>query len=70
MWPELDPQLRRDLETLRQTVRRTRLTPTREWPLVFVDDCDELLVVREWADGSVTSYLTSDYSDVLRKRDR
>ena len=32
-------------------------TPTTEWPLTFVDEFDELLVVREWPGGVITAYL-------------
>jgi hypothetical protein len=70
MWPGFDPQLRRDLESVRQMVRLRHETPTREWPLVFDAEQDLLLVVREWPDGSVTAYLTSEFSDALRNGDR
>ena len=48
-------------------VKLRRQTPTREWPLMFIDQHDELLVVREWPDGTITAYLTSEYSDSIRK---
>lgn len=67
MWSCFDPELRRQLDNVRQMVRLTHQTPTREWPLLFIDDRDELLVVREWPDGSITAYLTSEYSDALRR---
>ena len=67
MWSCFDPELRRQLENVRQMVRLTHQTPTREWPLTFVEQHDELLVVREWPDGSITAYLTSEYSDAIRK---
>jgi len=67
MWPGLDPELVRQLVTIRQLVSLRHQSPTREWPLVFVDDRDELLVIREWPDGSVTAYLTSEFSDEIRK---
>ena len=67
MWPGFDPQLKRDLENIRQMVRLTHQTPTREWPLVFDHAHDQLLVVREWPDGSVTAYMVP--SSELRKRD-
>jgi hypothetical protein len=56
MWPGFDPSILRDLATIRDMVSRQRQTPTREWPLVYVDEHDVLLVVREWPDGSVTAY--------------
>jgi hypothetical protein len=31
-------------------------TPSKEWPLVYVEEHHALLVVREWPDGSVTAY--------------
>jgi hypothetical protein len=67
MWPGLDPEFVRQLANIRQMVSLRYQSPTREWPLVFVDDRDELLVIREWPDGSVTAYLTSDYTDDIRK---
>ena len=67
MWSCFDPELRRQLDTVRQMVKLTHQTPTREWPLLFDDQHDELLVVREWPDGSITAYLTSEYSDTIRK---
>jgi hypothetical protein len=41
-------------------VTRSHATPTNEWPLVFVAEYDALLVVREWPDGEITAYATSD----------
>lgn len=66
MWSGFDPQIRRDLENVRQMVALTRQTPTREWPLLFEHAHDELLVIREWPDGSLTAYFTAEYSDILR----
>ncbi len=31
-------------------------TPTREWPLIVEESPDELLVIREWPNGSLTAY--------------
>jgi hypothetical protein len=67
MWAGFDPELLRQLATIRQLVSLRYRTPTREWPLVVVDpdidhDIDHheaLLVVREWPDGSITAYMTS-----------
>jgi hypothetical protein len=56
MWPGLDPSILKDLANIRDMVSRQRQTPTREWPLVYVDEHDVLLVVREWPDGSITAY--------------
>lgn len=66
MWSGFDPELRRQLECVREMVARRHQTPTREWPLIFMDQYDELLVVREWPDGSITAYSTTEYSDVIR----
>lgn len=57
MYFGFDPQLRRQLEELRQMFKRSQLTPTNEWPLVFVEELDALLVVREWPDGTLTAYI-------------
>jgi hypothetical protein len=62
MWSGLDPELRRQLDYVRQMVSLRHQTPTREWPLVFSHEHHELLVVREWPDGSVTAYMMSDQS--------
>jgi hypothetical protein len=59
MWFDLDPELRRQLDNLRQMVALQQQTPTREWPLISIDDDRALLVVREWPDGSITAYLAS-----------
>ncbi len=67
MWSGLDPEFVRQLGTIRQMVTLRYQSPTREWPLVFVEEHDELLVVREWPDGSLTAYATSQYSDDIRK---
>jgi hypothetical protein len=56
MWPGFDPELRRQLDHVRQMVARSRQAPTREWPLIFVDDHNALLVIREWPDGAITAY--------------
>jgi hypothetical protein len=56
MWPGLDPKLRRDLATFREMVALRYQSPTKEWPLVYVEERQALLVVREWPDGSITAY--------------
>ena len=56
MWPGFDPQILRALATMRELVTLQHQTPSREWPLVFVEEHNALLVVREWPDGSVTAY--------------
>src|SRR5262245_15614205 len=70
MWPGFDPQIRRQLENVRHMVALAQQTPTREWPLIFEGEHNELLVVREWPDGSVTAYLTAEYSDTFRDGDK
>jgi hypothetical protein len=62
MWSGFDPQLLRELEQVRRMVSLRRQTPTREWPLIVDEANQELLVVREWPDGTVTSYLMSTRS--------
>lgn len=59
MWPAFDPEVRRQLALIREMVTRQHQTPTREWPLVFVDDEDAMLVVREWPGGGLTAYTMS-----------
>jgi hypothetical protein len=61
-----DPDLQRQFDFIRQSLRRTHQTPTREWPLVHVAEHDALLVVREWPDGELTAYAV-DYTDLIRR---
>ncbi len=55
MWPGFDPEIARNLRAVRQLVRLSHQTPTREWPLVFVEEHDVLFVIREWPDGTLTA---------------
>jgi hypothetical protein len=57
MWPGFDPEIVRGLSMIRDMVSRQHQTPTKEWPLVHVEEYSALLVVREWPDGSVTAYV-------------
>jgi hypothetical protein len=59
MWFNLDPELRRQLEQIREMVALQHQTPTREWPIISEQNDRALLVVREWPDGSITAYLAS-----------
>jgi hypothetical protein len=59
MFPGFDPQLMRDLATVKTLVNLRHRTPTKEWPLVFVEDHDAILVVREWPGGEITAYWAS-----------
>ena len=70
MWPGLDPEFVRQLGVIRQLVTLRYQSPTREWPLIFVGEHNALLVIREWPDGSVTAYATSEHSDDIRKTGR
>ena len=63
MWG-MDPDIWKQFENIREMVRLTHLTPTKEWPLIFVDEFDELLVVREWPGGNITAYTASRSSAV------
>jgi hypothetical protein len=60
MWLGFDPEIRRQLATIKQLTSLRHQTPTKEWPLIFVEEHDALLVVREWPDGSITAYTTSE----------
>ena len=59
MWYGLDPDIQRQLAAIKEMTTRRFLTPTREWPLVVVEDHDALLVIREWPDGAVTAYASA-----------
>lgn len=65
MWAGFNDELLRQFDSVRELVDLRHQAPTREWPLVFVKD--ELLVIREWPNGSVTAYTTSEYSDRLKR---
>jgi hypothetical protein len=56
MWRGLDADVRRELASIREMVSRQHQTPTKEWPLVFVEEQESLLVVREWPGGGLTAY--------------
>ena len=69
MWNGFDPELWRELEGIRAMVARRYQTPKKEWPLIFVEEEDVLFVMREWPDGAITAYATSEYSDKIRGND-
>jgi hypothetical protein len=56
MWYGLDPDIQRQLATIKEITARRHQTPTHEWPLVVVEDHDALLVIRQWPDGGLTAY--------------
>jgi len=60
MWNGFDGELKKQLATVKTLASLSHQTPTKEWPLTFVEEHDALLVVREWPDGSITAYLTSE----------
>ena len=68
MWSGMDPELVRQLATIRQMAGLSHRTPTKEWPLTFVKRFAAWLVVREWPDGSITAYITSERVDNTRNR--
>ena len=63
MWSGFDPEFVRQLGVIRQLVALRYQSPTREWPVIVIDDRDELLVVRQWPDGTLTAYVQSTSSD-------
>ena len=67
MWSGFDRDLQREFDNIRRMVALTRLTPTKEWPLVFVDEHNVLFVVREWPNGEITAYATDEYSEQIRR---
>ena len=62
MWSGFDADLQQQWKALREMVALQHQTPIREWPLVFVQELDSLLVIREWPNGSITSYTISALS--------
>jgi hypothetical protein len=69
MWQGFNRDVQRDFQTIKALTNLTRQTPTKEWPLIFVKEHDLLLVVREWPNGEITAYATSEFSDRIRRRD-
>jgi hypothetical protein len=65
MWANFG-DMHQEFAKIRRMVALQHQTPTQEWPLVFVDEHDLLLVVRSWPDGTMTAYATAEYSDTLR----
>jgi hypothetical protein len=61
-----DPELQKQLALIKDLTNRRQQTPTKEWPLIFVEEHDATLVVREWPDGEITAYATSEISDSTR----
>jgi len=66
MWHGFDPAIQEQLNGIREMVARRYQTPTKEWPLIFIEEQDLLFVMREWPDGAITAYATSEYSDKIR----
>jgi hypothetical protein len=60
MWHGFDPELQKRLATIKELAVLQQQTPTREWPLIFVEEHDAVLVVREWPGGGLTAYTASD----------
>jgi hypothetical protein len=59
MWSGFDPELRKQLESIRLAVYRSHRLPVREWPLIHVEEHDAVLIVREWPDGQITAHAVS-----------
>jgi hypothetical protein len=68
MWYGFDPELRRQLETIKELTAQRFEIPTKEWPLIFVQEHDALLVVREWPNGEITAYITSEIRDTQKEQ--
>jgi hypothetical protein len=62
MWEAFDSETKRQLATIKEMTALRSQTPTGEWPLVFIEEHDVLLVVREWPNGALTAY-TCDRRD-------
>jgi hypothetical protein len=56
MWSGFDSDLQQQWKFVREMVALQRQTPKGEWPLVVIHEYDALFVVREWPNGSMTSY--------------
>ena len=51
-----DPEIMRHFARVREMVTLQHQTPTREWPMIVEESREELLVVREWPNGTITAY--------------
>ena len=56
MWPSFDPEMLRTYASVRELVRLSHQSPTREWPLIVMKSENLLFVIREWPNGSITAY--------------
>ena len=59
MWHGMNPNTWPEFVNLRAMIALQRQTPLKEWPLIYLEEYDALLVVREWPDGSITAYTMS-----------
>ena len=55
MWYVLNPDLPREQAKTPEMAALRDQTPTREWLLLFREATDEVFVVREWPNGSITA---------------
>jgi hypothetical protein len=69
MWQGFDPEIKRQLTTIKELTALRYQTPSHEWPFVFVEEHDALLVIREWPNGELTAYATSDIPGTSRGED-
>ena len=60
MWQGFDPELLRQLATIKLLTSLRHQTPTDEWPLFYAAEHDTLLVVRKWPNGEITAFMTAD----------
>jgi hypothetical protein len=67
MWPGLDPELRKALNSIRELVALRYQSPTKECQLVFVEEFEALLVIREWPGGAITAYTMSTRSGEIQE---
>jgi hypothetical protein len=67
MWPGFDPDLQQQWKIVREMVALQHQTPTREWPLVFVEEHALLLVVRQWPNGAITCYASQSSRHMREK---
>jgi hypothetical protein len=65
MWSGFDPEIIRDLAAIKVLTNLRHQTPKREWPLIFVEEHDALLVIREWPNGEITAYWISEIRDAV-----
>lgn len=58
MWLNMNPNCWPEVSHVKEMLALTRLAPIREWAWM-IDDHEAALVLREWPNGAITSYVVT-----------